>query len=339
MKLSICIHQFFDTYLPNIKGASPLTIKSYRDLFKQFMPFAAKYHDTDINFLLIDHFSTELVLDFLDHIEAKRNNSARTRNHRLAVLKSFAKMIRFMHPEKKMLMERIIHIPQKRTQRKLIGFLYPEEIHDVLKSVDIRKDQGFRDYTILKLLYESGARASEITNLNLDYFEPNKKNLAILGKGNRFRQIELSPLMIRLLKIYIIAFRKKPKSQYENRLFISKHGRELTRHGIYRLCEKYLRKALPPKRLQNINPVHSFRHSCAVAMLASGNSVADIRNHLGHENIQSSMVYLQLDLNRRKKIQKKFTEHTQALLNHSAEIEELINQKEKEDIMDWLDDL
>jgi integrase/recombinase XerD len=248
-------------------------------------------------------------------------------------------MIRFMYPQFSASMGRIIAIPQKRTQRQLVGFLYPEEIDKVLNAVDLKTVLGFRDYTILHLLFETGARASEIAGLNLDYLNPEHCTLAILGKGNRFRQVDLSPTTVKMIKLYITRHRKRPKTATGNRLFVSQHGNALTRHGIYRLCRKYLASALPAKRLKVLNPVHSFRHSCAVNMLAAGCSVTDIKNQLGHENIQSTMAYLQMDLSRRRKIQKRFTEHTQAVLSRNATIEELIDQEEQDDIMKWLDSL
>jgi len=339
MRLSTCIHQFFEKYLPQIKGVSPNTIKAYRDTFKQFLPFAANYHGIKVASLSLDHLAPELILAFLDYLESERKNTPKTRNHRLAAIKSLAKMIRFMYPQESALVEKIICIPQKRTQRPLIGFLYPEELDKVLNAVNLNKAQGFRDYTILQLLFDSGARASEIAELNLDYFNIQQKTLAILGKGNRFRQIELSSTTVRLIKTYIAIYRKSPKPAYHKRLFISQHGKQLTRHGIYRLCRKYLRLALSAKRLTALNPVHSFRHACAMNMLAKGHSISDIRNQLGHEDIQSTMVYLQLDLSRRRKIQKKFTQYTHSILLRNAEIEELIDQKDKDNIMQWLDSL
>jgi integrase/recombinase XerD len=339
MRLSTCIHQFFEKYLPQIKGVSPHTLKAYRDTFKLFLPFAAHYHGIKLASLTLDHLTPELILKFLEYLELERKNTAKTRNHRLAAIKSLTKMIRFLYPEKSTTVEKIICIPQKRTQRQLIGFLYPEEIHKVLGAVDLNRTQGLRDYVILQLLFDSGARASEIAQLNLDYFNPEQKTLAILGKGNRFRQIELSPTTVRLIKTYIARYRKSPKSTYYNRMFINQHGKTLTRHGVYRLCRKYLRLALSTKRLETLNPVHSFRHSCAMNMLTSGYSVSDIKNHLGHEDIQSTMVYLQLDLLHRRRIQKKFTEHTRSVLVRNADIEELIDQKDKENIMEWLDSL
>ena len=339
MRLSSATHQFFSKYLPHIRALSPHTIKAYRDSFKLFLPFAANYHGINISSLQITHLSVEVVLDFLDSLEKQRKNSAKTRNSRLAAIKSLAKMIRFMYPDQRKLADQILSIPQKRCQRPLIGFLYPDEIDRVLQALDLNNALGVRDYCLLQLLYDSGARATEITKLNLDYFNAHNQTLAILGKGNRYRQIELEPKTVRLLNLYIARYRLKPKAAYQHRLFINQRGKQLTRHGIYRLCKKYLQIALPPKRLIDINPVHSFRHSCAVNMLADGHSVSDIRNKLGHEDIQSTMVYLQLDLAKRKKIQQQFIQYVQSTASQNPEIDELIDWQNKNDIMAWLDDL
>lgn len=339
MKLTKCIHLFFSQYLVRIKNVSDQTIKAYRDTFKIFLPFAAQYYSIKIESLKIEHLTFELVLGFLDHLEDKRNNITRTRNHRLAVIRALAKMIRLMYPEYKEIAERILCLPKKRAQKKLIGFLYHQEAIKVFESVDFNKIYGFRDYTILKLLYDSGARASEIANLRIDYINPENKTLAILGKGNRFRLIELWPQTVYLLKKYIKAYRDQPKPIYENCLFINQRGKEFTRHGIYRICKKYLYKALPQKRLRNINPVHSFRHSCAINMLKSGYSVTDIRNHLGHENIQSTTTYLKLDISRKKEIQEEFIKYTQSAFPENPKLDALIDWDNKKDILAWLDSL
>ena len=339
MRLSSAIHQFFGKYLPHIRALSPHTIKAYRDTFKLFLPFAANYHGIKISSLQIAHLRVELILDFLDSLEKQRHNSAKTRNSRLAALKSLAKMIRFMYPDQRQLADRILGIPQKRCQRQLIGFLYPYEIDQILQAVDLKNALGVRDYCLLQLLYDSGARATEIATLNLDYFNAHNQTLAILGKGNRYRQIELESKTVRLLNIYIAQYRLKAKPAYQHRLFINQCGKQLTRHGIYRLCKKYLQLALPPKRLIDINPVHSFRHSCAVHMLSDGHPVSDIRNRLGHEDIQSTMAYLQLDLSKRKIIQQQFIQYVQSDVTQNPEIDELIDWQNKDDIMAWLDDL
>ncbi|MBW1913060.1 MAG: tyrosine-type recombinase/integrase, partial [Deltaproteobacteria bacterium] len=263
MKLSPCVHQFFDNYLPHIKGVSPRTVRAYRDAFKLFLPFVANSYDIKIKSLRMEHISSQLILSFLEDLQQGRKNEARTRNHRLAALKSFAKMIRFMYPTYRSLAETILNIPQKRYQKNLIGFLYHDEILKVFEAVDLRRKEGFRDYALLHLLFDSGARASEITTLNLDYFNPQQKTLAILGKGNQYRLIGLENKTVQLLQHYIKKYRTIPLPLYQHRLFISQRREELTRHGIYRKKKKYLSRALPIKRLKYINPVHSFRHSRA----------------------------------------------------------------------------
>jgi len=339
MKLSVLVHRFFDQYLPHIKGVSPSTVKAYRDAFKLFLPFAAEHYGIKIKSLTLEHLSSQLTISFLDELQKERKNLTRTRNHRLAALKSFAKMTRFMYPQYRELADTILNIPQKRSQKSLIGFLYHDEILQVFKAVDLRGKEGFRDYALLHLLFDSGARASEITTLNLDYFNPRQKSLAILGKGDRFRLIDLENKTSELLQLYINRYRRNPKLPYQHRIFISQRGEELTRHGIYHICRKYLSKTLPHKRLITINPVHSFRHARAVDLLHRGRDITEIKNRLGHDNIQSTMCYLHLDLTRRRHIQRGFIKHMQSVLADDPKLDELMEWENEKDIMKWLDSL
>jgi len=339
MRLSPCIHHFFDQYLPHIKGVSEHTLKAYRDAFRLFLPFAAKFYGIKISSLRVEHLSSDVIIAFLQDLQNERKNLAKTRNQRLAALKSFAKMVRFKYPEQRHVADAILHIPQKRTQKPLIGFLYQDEILRVFQAVDLRTKEGFRDYALLHLLYDSGARATEIATLNLDYFDPQNQTMAILGKADRFRLLKIKPKTCHLLQFYIRRYRISPKPPYQDQLFINQRGKALTRHGIYRICKKYLEKALPPKRLIHINPVHSFRHSRAVDMHYSGHSITDIKNHLGHDSIQSTDIYLHLDLNRRRNIQKRFIRYMQSVLTDDSNIEELLHWENEGDLMDWLDSL
>lgn len=339
MRLQTCIYRFFDQYLPSIKGSSDQTIKAYRDVFSLLLPFAAKRLSIQIASLRVEHLSPEILLSFLNHLESDRGNIVRTRNHRLAAIKSLAKMIRLMYPELRKEAQRILDIPQKRAQVQLVGFLYPDEIMKVFHCVDLTKKGGFRDYTMLHLLEDSGARASEIATLKLDYFDSKNRSLIILGKGNRYRQLELKPRTVQLMKRYIAKYRVKPKPLFRYRLFINQRGEAMTRHGIYRMCKKHLQNALSPKRLLNINPVHSFRHSCAVNMLLSGKSLTDIKNRLGHENIQSTTVYTHMDLSRRRAVQNRFIEYMKLNISEDPKINAWIGWENKKDILKWLDSL
>lgn len=330
---------FFDKYLHDIKGISPNTARSYRDTFRLFLPFAAGFYGIKIRSLRVEHISTDLIIAFLQDLEQGRRNSPKTRNIRLNTLKSFAKMMRFMYPDQKDLADRIINMPQKRFQKALVGFLYQDEILEIFKSVDLRRKEGFRDYTLLHLLYDTGARASEITALNLDYFNPHKKTLAILGKGNRYRLVQLEKKTAQLMQLYIQKYRPTPKPLYQERIFVNQRREELTRYGLYQICKKYLSKTLPTKRLKNINPVHSFRHSRAVDLLYQGRPITDIQKRLGHYNLQSTMNYLHLDLNRRRHIQQEFIRHMDSIITLDPKIDELLNWESDIDIMTWLDSL
>ena len=305
MRLSTCLIQFFVQYLPRIKGVSRRTIESSRDTFTLFLPFAAQYFSIKIESLRIYHLSQNVILAFLDYLENQRNNIAKTRNQRLGAIKSFSKMIRLFYPEQSDLVEQIMKIPEKKTQKQIIGFLFPDEMLKVFESVDLKKKQGFRDYTILHLLYDSGARASEIANLYLDYFDAKHKTLGILGKGNRYRLINISTKTVQLIRLYIIRYRIVPKPLYQYYLFVNQRGEKFTRAGINKICKNYLSYALPKERVKVLNPVSSFRHSCAVDMLCSGKSPDEIKYRLGHQSINSTMVYLHLDLNRPREIQEK----------------------------------
>lgn len=339
MKLSICLHQFFDQYLPRIKGASDETINSYRQSFTLFLKFTADYQNQAVKDIQVEHLTADLIFDFLNHLEDHRNNSARTRNSRLAALKSLARMIRLLYPKHRQISEMLLNIPQKRWQKPLIGFLTHDEVLKVLCSVNLKTKEGFRDYTLIHLLYDSGGRASELAALKIDYFDPEKRMLAILGKGNRYRRLQLWHKTSALLEQYIKNYRLSPKPLYKNCLFINQRKESLTRHGIYRICKKHLNKSIPEKKLKFINPVHSFRHSCAVNMLLSGASLTEIKNHLGHENLGSTMVYLHLNLPKRRDVQKRFIEYTQSNLSNDPNINDLIDWKNKEKTLNWLDSL
>jgi len=339
MKLSTCIRMFFNQYLTHIKGLSPHTVKAYRDTFRLLLPFAATYHGIKIESLRLEHISSDLILSFLNQLEKKRNNQPVTRNNRLAAIKSFAKMIRFIYPQQRELADNVLNIPQKRSLKPLVGFLYDEEILRVFGSVDIRSKEGFRDYVLLHLLYDSAARASEIAGLQIDYFNSDQETMAILGKGNRFRLVKLEPKTVQLLQLYIKQYRIAPKPRYQHRLFINQRAEGLTRHGIYRICKKYLSMVLTAKRLKTISPVHSFRHSRAMDLLYKGEAITDIKNHLGHDNVQSTTRYLQLDINHRRQIQKQLVDYMKSNLAIDRKMDELFDGENMQDIMHWLDSI
>jgi integrase/recombinase XerD len=339
MSLFACIQQFFEEYLPRIKGASFQTIESYRHALSLFLKFASAHQEKPVKELQVEELTFEMIYAFLNHLEEDRNNSARTRNNRLAALKSLAKMVRLLYPQHRKSAEMILAVPQKRCQKRLVGFLTHDDVFKVLASVNLKKQEGFRDYTLLHLLYDSGARASEAATLNVSDFDRGKRTLAILGKGNRYRLVPLWPKTSLLLTRYIQRYRPAPMVLDKEALFVNQRRERITRHGIYRICLAHLKKSLDPKQLKYINPAHSFRHSCAVNMLLSGASLTDIKNHLGHEKLESTMIYLHLDLQKKREVQKRFIEFTQSSFSDDPVLNQFLDWAKKEEILGWLDTL
>lgn len=339
MKLTVCVRRFFSDYLINVKNSSLQTVNSYKDSFRIFLPFAAKFLNVKIGTIGLEDLSTDLILSFLEYLEDERGNSIITRNQRLASLKSLAKMIRLLYPEHKDIAERIINIPQKRAAKSLFGFLTHDEIKAVFDLVNLDKKEGFRDYTILRLMYDSAARASEIGDLELENVDSKANTLGILGKGNRYRLVQLWPRTVQIVEQYAKEHRIKPKPLFSKYLFVNQRREKLTRQGIYKMCTKYLKAVLPENRLKQIKPAHCFRHSCAVHMLMDDKPLSHIKNHLGHENINSTMIYLRLDLSRKREVQQGFIKYTRKILINDPEIDDLIDWENQDNILEWLDSL
>ncbi|MBS3779900.1 MAG: tyrosine-type recombinase/integrase [Desulfovermiculus sp.] len=158
------------------------------------------------------------------------------------------------------------------------------------------------------------------------------------SKGSRYRQIKLWPKTTQLLSMYIQKYRLKPKPMHQDVLFLNQRRQGFTRHGIYRLCQKYLLLALGEDKLKGLNPVHCFRHSCAIYMLGTGHSLTDIKNHLGHENLQSTMIYLKMDISRKRELQKSFIVYTQNL-TQDEKLDELLDWENEQETLNWLDTL
>ena len=214
-----------------------------------------------------------------------------------------------------------------------------DEVLDVFESVNLIRKEGFRDYTILNLLYDAALRASELAELSIESVNQKNETVGVRGKGNKYRLVQIWPRTTQLVGRYLVEHRVVPKPLYRNRLFINQRREGFTRHGIHRICRKYLKKILTEDQLKKMNSAHCFRHSCAVHMLAQVKSISDIKNHLEHEDIKTTMIYLKLDTSRKKEIQERFIEYTKTFLKTETKIDELIDWDNKEDILNWLDSL
>jgi integrase/recombinase XerD len=295
------IQYFFEEYLPKHRGVSPHTIKNYRDTIKLFLTWlSATGKSTDTRILSTLHVQD--ILDFLNDLERKRLNSIATRNNRLAALKSFFFMCYLRKPEAKPALEILQFIPMKKMNRPLIDFFEHEDVLKVLASVNQSHPNGARDFLILNLLYDTGMRASELAGIQLNGFDSSRNTLEILGKGNKWRRIQIWPRTTQLLTEYIQHSRSIPKPLYQDYLIISRERAALTRSGVHKICHKYLEKSGIPRQIHSAkrSAVHSWRHTAAVQMIRQGRSLLEVCVRLGHSSVEVTQKYLNLDLSIKK---------------------------------------
>ena len=162
---SHCLRQFFADHLPRLRGMSPCTIRSYRDSFKLLLRFVSSQRRWDAAKLDLDDIGPQEVMDFLQHLEDHRHNSAATRNVRLAAIHSFFRYIATSYPERLEHCQRILSIPFKRTRSRTVDYLEYGEIEAVLAAIDRPTFDGHRDYALLVTMFNTGARVQEILDL------------------------------------------------------------------------------------------------------------------------------------------------------------------------------
>jgi integrase/recombinase XerD len=232
--LGTLIQAFFCKRLISQRRASPHTIASYRDTFRLLLAFAHKRLRRPPSQLELKDISPSLVSDFLDHLEATRSNRARTRNLRLAAIRSFFRFAALEAPDHGGVIRRVLAIPNKRYQRPLIGFLTRAEIEALLAAVDCRTWIGRRDYALLLVAMQTGLRLSELTALRREDVSLGPgANIHCVGKGRKERGTALTKLARRVLQ----AWMKEPRPIESAFLFPSLSGGRLSADAVQDLVK------------------------------------------------------------------------------------------------------
>lgn len=290
---------FFLGYLQSTRGASPHTVRAYRDALKLFFQHLAGQKRKRMEDLQLDDVQSEAVLAFLDDIESKRGNAAVTRNCRLAAIRSFVQhLLRHDLPHAAQY-GRILAIGNKRAIHRAVAYLEPEEVRAVIAAVDTSTARGRRDHALLLLLYNTGARVGEAlavrsNDLRLD----RPRHVRLLGKGKKERICPLWPETTAALRRII------PAGTSDEPIFQSRPGTPLTRDGVAYLLQKYVRfaaKSNPSPRLRRVTP-HMLRHSCAVALLQAGVDITVIRDYLGHASVSTTSRYVTTNLQTKRQV-------------------------------------
>jgi len=294
--LAQALHGFLTNFLPCQRNMSPHTLHSYRDSLKLLLKFAAG-EKGDPCALKIEQLTVERVTAFLRYLENERKNRASTRNVRLSAIHSFFRYIGTQYPEHLAQTQHLLGIPFKRNRAREIQYLNFDELQALLSGIDRSTRQGQRDFTLLSLLFNTGARVSEIVGLqatDLQLTEP--PSVRLFGKGRKERVCPLWPETARLV-LKLLEEQGVPLDQPEA-VFRNRCGARLTRFGVRIILRKHIGNAIqrvPTLKNKRIHP-HSLRHSTAVHLLQSGVDLSTIAHWLGHASLNTTNKYLSVDL-------------------------------------------
>lgn len=295
------LERFFSARLLAQRRASPHTIASYRDCFRMLLRFARDHLGKAPSQLALTDLDAPFIGAFLHHLEHDRGNGARTRNARLAAIRSFFHYLAFEVPEHSALIQRVLAIPNKRCEHKPIDFLTLSEVTALLAAPDLDTWAGRRDRTLLLLAVQTGLRVSELVGLNCEdlAFGSGCSSVRCVGKGRKER---LTPLRTRTATVLREWLRERG-GQPGQPLFPNARGGRLSRDGVEHLLAKHVAKAgmsCLALRTKRVSP-HALRHTAAMDLLQHGIDRSTIALWLGHESVASTEVYLHADMNLKEK--------------------------------------
>ena len=289
------VQAFFTDYLVRQRRSSPQTVASYRDTFRLLIRHCSQTTGKQPSDLSLEDLQVPAILQFLDSIERDRGNSIKTRNARLAAIRSFFRLVALRDPVRLDLVAQILSIPVKRADRRQIGYLTRLEMDAILAAACSRTWAGKRDHALLLTLYNTGARISEVLALRQNHLGFEATSLVHLhGKGRKERSVPLWPTTARTLRAWIADC----GNAGEGILFPNAKGGFLSTDGATYILRQAVRRAVPAcpsLNARRISP-HVIRHSTAMHLLQSGVDITVIALWLGHESLDTTHMYLQADL-------------------------------------------
>jgi site-specific recombinase XerD len=293
--LAPILEAFFTERLQEQRRTSPHTIAAYRDSFRLLLAFAEKRLGKAPSALLLADLDAPFVAAFLDHLEKERGNGARTRNARLAALRSFFRFAASREPAHAALIQRVLAIPQKRFDRDLVTFLTLPEVGALLAAPNRSTWLGRRDHALLLVAVRTGLRVSELTGLRVeDCVFGTGPHLRCHGKGRKERCTPLGPETVGILRPWI----KESGAAGSDFVFPSRRRTRLSTDAVGRLLAKHVESAArtcATLRRKHVTP-HGLRHTTAVHLLEAGVDRAIIALWLGHEGVETTQIYLDADL-------------------------------------------
>jgi site-specific recombinase XerD len=288
------LERFFTQRLMQQRQASPHTISSYRDTFRQFLKFVQQRLHKPPSRLHLEEIDAPLIVVFLNGLE-KHGLTVRSRNLRLTALHSFFRYAAFEVPDHSAQIQRVLAIPSKRFTRTLVQFLTRAEVDALLAAPDQRTWSGRRDHAFLLVAVQTGLRLSEMTGLTReDVILGTGAHVRVIGKGRKERCTPLA----RSTRAVVKAWLREPQRGQGNLLFPSAVGKRLTVHGVQYLLNKHrvpASKTCPSLKHKRVT-VHRLRHTAAMDLLQQGVDRSVIALWLGHESVETTQMYLEATL-------------------------------------------
>ena len=293
--LATVVQAFFLERLIAQRNASRQTVAAYRDSFRLLLQFAERHLGKTPDRLVLTDVDAPLVLAFLDHLERNRRNTIRSRNARLAAIRSFVHFAAFKDPAALPSLQRVLAIPMKRFDKPLLGFLSKDEIQAILDAPAAHRWSGQRDRIMFATLYNTGARVSELTGLRVaDLVLDGSACVHLHGKGRKDRSVPLWRTTTTQLRHWLPRIDSRP----DRPLFPSAIGGRLTRPAVtarLRLAVHRAAAQCPSLNNRRVSP-HCVRHSTAMHRLQAGVDITVIALWLGHENPATTHMYVEADL-------------------------------------------
>ncbi|MBR2554149.1 MAG: tyrosine-type recombinase/integrase [Aeriscardovia sp.] len=288
--LSFYVQRYFISHLIGRHNYGKNTVSSYRDTFKLLQLFLNEHGRRKKN-LLLSEVDKDCVVRFLEWLDSTRGNSPATRNVRLAHLKSFFHYVQNEEPSFAWQCEKVMNIPFAKVEKHAPVYMNEDSVSCMLHSINSETKEGLRHLAILSLLYDSGCRVQELIDLKVKDVQFEKgQRIYVHGKGNKYREIPITPATEKILKKYLKAFPYRA----DELLFTNRKGEALTRQGIRYILQKYAAEVDDPhvnSAGEKIHP-HLLRHSKATHLVNAGINIFNIRDFLGHSSVVTTQVYL-----------------------------------------------
>lgn len=292
---ALLVQSFFCQWLIEQRNVSDQTIASYRDTFRLLLAFLERTRKKVPAALTLTDLDADSIASFLDYLESERGNCIRTRNARLAAIRSFLKYAAVRDPASLPSVQRVLAIPTKRHGRPTLCFLSREEMMAVIESPNVATWSGQRDHVLFSFLYNTGARVSEaVAARRGDISLSPTRSVRITGKGRKQRVVPLWKGTADSLKDWL----GKIDSSLDAPLFPNRGGRPLSASGVEKRLHEAVERAsaqCPGIKTKKISP-HTIRHTTAMHLLQAGVDITVIALWLGHESAETTHQYVEASL-------------------------------------------